>query len=90
MNPITLLAAVGGLWFVVWLAIQTNSPRLRTSILTLEIAAGAIGKLATLEFREARRMAWLTWRLYRMDQGQLVSVLAAVEIEQARELSLRG
>lgn len=87
MNPITLLAAVGGLWLVLWLATQTNSPRSRASILTLEIAAGAIGKLATFEFREAYRIAWLTWRLYRMDQGQLVSVLAALEIKQARELS---
>ena len=87
MNPITLLAAVGGLWLVVWLAMQANSPRLRVSILTLEIAAGAIGKLATFEFREAYRMAWLTWRLHRMDQSQLVSVLAAVETEQAQELS---
>jgi hypothetical protein len=84
MNGITLLVAVGGLWLAVWLSIQANSPRLRVSILTLEIAAGAVGKLATFEFREAYQMAWLTWQLHRMDQAQLVSVLAAVEIEQAR------
>jgi hypothetical protein len=87
MNAITLLAAVGGLWLAVWLSVQMNSPRLRVSILTLEIAVGAVGKLATFEFREACQMAWLTWRLHRMDQAQLVSVLAAVEIEQARERS---
>jgi hypothetical protein len=90
MNPITLLAAVGGLWLVLWLATQTNSSKLRVSILTLEIAAGAVGKLATFEFREAYQMAWLTWRLHRIDQGELVSVLASVEVEQARERSERG
>jgi hypothetical protein len=83
MTPLSLLAGVALLAFGLGLAVYRCSAGLRVPVLTLEIVAGVVGKLGTFRFREAYRLAWLTWRLYRMDEMQLAHVLAAVETRRA-------
>jgi hypothetical protein len=87
MIPLTVLAGAVFLVLVLGLAVCEGYSGLRVPMLTLEIIAGAAGKLGTLRFQEAYRLAWLTWRLYRMDDVQVARLLAAVEARQARALA---
>jgi hypothetical protein len=80
----TVLAGVALLALGLGLAIYRSSADSRVPVLTLEIMAGVVRKLGTFRFRDAYRLAWLTWRLHRMDEMQLVHVLAAVETRQMR------
>jgi len=43
-----------------------------------------MGKLAALEFQQAYRPAWLTWRLFRMNEAELACMLATLEMAQVR------
>ena len=86
MIPMSLLAGMTTLWLALWLAVRANDARVRVLTLTLEIVAGIVGKIVAFEFQEAYRMAWLTWRLFRLDKAQLTCVAAAVEAKQARAL----
>jgi hypothetical protein len=87
MIPLTVLAGVALLALGLGLAVYKGSADSRVPVLTLEIMAGVVRKLGTFRFREAYRLAWLTWRLYRMDEMQLAYVLAAVETKQAWALA---
>ena len=89
MVPLTELAAVTLLLLALWLAIRANNAEFRISVLTLQIAAGVMGKLVAFEFQEAYRLAWLTWRLFRMDETQLACVLVTMETEQTRQQQQR-
>jgi len=66
------------------LAIRVNSAELGVFLLALPITAGAMGKLAALEFQQAYRPAWLTWRLFRMNEAELACMLATLEMAQVR------
>ena len=87
MIPMTVLAGAALLVLGLGLAVCGDCARLRVPILTLEIMAGAVGKLGMLKFREAYQLTWLTWRLFRMDGMQLAHVLVAVETRQAWALA---
>ena len=87
MIPLTVLAGTALLVLVLGLAVCWGCPELRVPILILEIIAGVVGTLGMLKFREAYRLTWLTWRLFRMDDVQLTRVLVAVETKQAWALA---
>lgn len=89
MIPLTILAAVALLWLALWLAIRVNSAELGVFLLTLQIMAGAMGKLAAFEFQQAYRLAWLTWRLFRMNEAELACALATLETAQVRKQEQR-
>jgi hypothetical protein len=87
MISMTVLAGAALLALGLGLAFCGGCASLRVPFLTLEIVAGAVGKLGMLEFREAYQLAWLVWRLFRMDEMQLAHVLVAVETRQAWALT---
>jgi hypothetical protein len=90
MIPWTVLAGVAVLWLGLWLAVRARTVELRIPIMALEIMAGVVAKLALFQFRDAYQLAWLTWRLLRMDRAQLTYVLVAVETRRAVALATRS